>query len=329
MPDLQPNVETALIYRQLRLDGTSPEPAAIYITNLLGNRGLKLWERPGLTVRIKSTHNCRIFRTAGNKRIKLLRCKPMMLSGESMAAAIQPVHNSGESALPSTPRPCSVIRQPILDLRGRVHAYELLFRRDAVPDGTSVFNNLIETAGNFGLEKPSELKKLTGKLTAFVRCPLEALNEQLALILPASLTVLEIGPPPEVSPELVSSCRQLEALGFRFALDDFSHEPQRISLLELADYITVDFCSTTAEVHRGLLDQLRGKPTMTLAKGVHTHPNYPKNSSCRLVGRMFGGVFGSYAERFWLRCSPAGSSIGLSLSTAPQLCLHVSEPLGH
>ena len=64
---------------------------------------------------------------------------------------------------------------------------------------------------------------------------------------------------------------------------------------------------------------------------VNFHPcrDKPKNSSCRLVGRMFGGVFGSYAERFWLRCSPAGSSIGLSLSTAPQLCLHGSEPLGY
>src|ERR1019366_7526947 len=63
--------------------------------------------------------------------------------------------------------------------------------------------------------------------------------------------------------------------------------------------------------------------------GIRAFRDDPKNSSCRLVGRMFGGVFGSYAERFWLRCSPAGSSIGLSLSTAPQLCLHGLEPLGY
>lgn len=194
-----------------------------------------------------------------------------------MAAAIQAVHNSDDPALASTPRLCSVARQPILDLRGRVHAYKLLFRRDdPAPDGVTAFNSLIETAGEFGLEKPSELKKLTGKLTAFVRCPWEALNEQLAQVLPASLTVLEIRLTQEISPEQVASCRQMKALGFRFALDDFTNEPQRTSLLELADYIKVDFRRTTAEARRRLLDELRDKPIMVLAKGVHTHPDHRK-----------------------------------------------------
>jgi hypothetical protein len=67
----------------------------------------------------------------------------------------------------------------------------LLFRGDSSPDGVSAFYNLFKTAGKFGLGKPSELKKLTGKLTAFVRCPWEALGEQLAHVLPASLTVVQ------------------------------------------------------------------------------------------------------------------------------------------
>jgi EAL and modified HD-GYP domain-containing signal transduction protein len=210
----------------------------------------------------------------GNLDIKLLWRTPMNVLGELMAAVIQPVHNSGDPALTSNPRLYSVVRQPILDLHGRVHAYELLFRGDSAPDGVSAFHNLFKTAGRFGLEKPSELKKLTGKLTAFVRCPWEALSEQLAHVLPASLTVLETRPTLEVSPELVSSYRQMKALGFRFALDDFTNEPQRTSLLELVDYITVDFRRTTAEVRRRLLEDLRGKSIMMLAKGVHTRPDY-------------------------------------------------------
>jgi EAL and modified HD-GYP domain-containing signal transduction protein len=230
----------------------------------------------GLAAPIKSSRNGRAVRMAGNFHIKMLWRTPMSVLGESMAAAIQPVHNSGDPAFTSTPGPCSLVRQPILDLRGRVHAYELLFRRDPAPDGVSACNNLIETAANFGLEKPSELKKLTGKLTAFVRCPWEALNARLAQVLPAALTVLEIGPAPEVSPELVSSCRQMKALGFRFVLGDFTNDPQRASLLELADYIAVDFCRTNAEARRRLLGELRGKPITMLAKGVHTHADYRK-----------------------------------------------------
>lgn len=191
-----------------------------------------------------------------------------------MAAVIQPVLNSGDRTPSSTPRLCSVVRQPLLDLHGRVHAYELLFRGDPASGGVSDFDNLIEIARKFGLEKPSELKKLTGKLTAFVRCPWGSLSEQLAQVLPASLTVLEISPTFEVSPEPVSSCRQMKALGFRFALEDFTNEPQHTSLLELADYIAVDFRRTTTEVRRRLLDELRGKPVMILAKGVHTRSDY-------------------------------------------------------
>jgi EAL and modified HD-GYP domain-containing signal transduction protein len=193
-----------------------------------------------------------------------------------MAAAVQPVSNPGDPALTSTPRLRSVVRQPILDLHGRVHAYELLFRGDPDSGGVSAFKNLIEIAGKFGLDKPSALKKLTGKLTAFVRCPWEALNEQLAQVLPASLTVIEIGPPLGVSPEIIAACRQMKALGFRFALDDFSDEPQATPLLELADYITVDFRRTTAEVRRRLLGEMRGKSAVMLAKGVHSQPDYRK-----------------------------------------------------
>lgn len=86
--------------------------------------------------------------------------------GEFMSAAIQSVHYSGNSTVKSTHKHCSVSRQPILDSRGRVHAYELHFRGELVRDGVEASMNLFETAANFGLERPSELKKLTGNLSA-------------------------------------------------------------------------------------------------------------------------------------------------------------------
>lgn len=193
-----------------------------------------------------------------------------------MAALIQPIHNTGDPVSKSLPRLRSVVRMPILDTRGRVHAYELLFRGEPSSGGGLTFKNLIETAGTFSLEKPSELKKLTGRLTAFVRCPLEALDERLAQVLPPSLTVLEIRAPLEDSPDMVSSCMQLKAHGFHFALDDYANEPQHPSQLEFADYISVDFCRTNPELRRRLLDELRGKPLILLAKGVHTHSDYRK-----------------------------------------------------
>ena len=191
-----------------------------------------------------------------------------------MSAAIEVIHISESTGVRSSHRLCSVVRQPILDSRGRVHAYKLHFRGRPDGDGIEARMNLLRTAAHFGLERPSEFKKLTGKLTAFVRCPIEALSEQLALALPASLTVLEIVPSREVSAELIACCRQLKALGFRFALDGFGDGEHDRSLLELTDYFKVDFGLTTPEERRGLLNELHGKAIAMVAKGVNTHVSY-------------------------------------------------------
>jgi EAL and modified HD-GYP domain-containing signal transduction protein len=171
---------------------------------------------------------------------------------------------------------CSVARQPILDLHGRLHAYELHMRGRTELDGggASVSHTVVETAAFFGLQKPSELKKLTGKMTAFVSCPLEALSDQLAHTLPSTLTVLEIPVGPEISSDLIEACQQLKALGFRFALDDFSWHPQLMPLIELADYVKVDLARTRPEKRREIFEQLHGNAAAMLAKSVDTQEDY-------------------------------------------------------
>jgi EAL and modified HD-GYP domain-containing signal transduction protein len=167
--------------------------------------------------------------------------------------------------------PHSVTRQPILDLQGRVHGFELLFRgRPESGENGPASQTIFETAAIYKLEKPSELKKLTGKLTAFVNCPENALSEQLAQVLPASLTVLVLSVSPEPSPELISTCEKLKALGFRLALDDFRWEPQCEPLVKLTDYVIVDVGRTEPEERRELFERLRGQAISMVAKNVET-----------------------------------------------------------
>ena len=125
------------------------------------------------------------------------------------------------------------------------------------------------TAAHFGLHKPFELKKLTGSMMAFVSCPEGALCEQLEQVLPASLTVLQITCP-EPSPELIETLQKIKALGFRLALDEFTWQPQSQPLLDLADYIKVDFSRTGLHARQLLIERLRGKTTALLAKKVET-----------------------------------------------------------
>lgn len=165
-----------------------------------------------------------------------------------------------------------VARQPILDLHGRVHGYELLFR--AGPelafrgDGDKATMTILDNTVMFGLEK------LTGGLPAFVNCTLDALTEELVGILPKDMTVLEILETVEPTPDLIAACRRLKASGYRLALDDFVWERKFDPLVELADYIKVDFGLTGPKERLRLFQRLRGRPIAMLAEKVETQEEY-------------------------------------------------------
>jgi len=164
-----------------------------------------------------------------------------------------------------------VARQPILDVRGRVHAYELLFRAgpEAVfrGDGEKATRTMLDNAVMFGLER------LTGGLPAFVNCTEKALTENLVDVL-ATTTVLEILETVQPTPDLISTCRALKEKGYRFALDDFVWAPRFRPLMDLADYIKVDFASTGREQRRELFWRVERGSIFMLAEKVETQEEY-------------------------------------------------------
>ena len=163
-------------------------------------------------------------------------------------------------------------RQPILDLQGRVHAYELLGREGPEAffrgDIDRAMRTMLDNTVMFGLEK------LTGGVPAFVNCTRDALTENLVDILPSSMTVLEILEIVEPTPSVIAACRKLKATGFRLALDDFVWEPKFAPLVELADYIKVDFVLSGPEERGALLRRLHGSPIAMLAEKVETQEEY-------------------------------------------------------
>ena len=180
-----------------------------------------------------------------------------------------------------------VARQPILDRNARVHGYELLFR--AGPEGSFRGNGdvatrtMLDNAVMFGLER------LTAGLPAFVNCTGESLTDSLVDVLPSSLTVLEILENLEPTPELVAACFRLKRAGFRIALDDFVYQPKFDPLVELADYIKVDFVLTGAEERNKLFQRLRGNSVALLAEKVETQEEYKQ--ACDEGFTLFQGYF--------------------------------------
>lgn len=166
-----------------------------------------------------------------------------------------------------------VARQPILDLRGRVHGYELLFRGgpqqlEFSGDGDLATRTILDNMVMIGLEK------LTGGLPAFVNCTREALTDRLVDVLSPSMFVLEILENIEPTPELIRACVRLKGAGFRLALDDFRWRPGFEPLVELADYIKVDFTLSDKEERRAIRDRLNGRAVALIAEKIESQEQF-------------------------------------------------------
>lgn len=180
-----------------------------------------------------------------------------------------------------------VARQPVLNLRGHVQGYELLFRKgpEALLSGGEdvAARTMLDNAVIFGLEW------LTNGLPAFVKCTAEALTEDLVLVLSPRTTVLAI--PSEVEPtaRVLESCRRLRARGYRLALEEFNWQPGMRALAEQADYLRVNFKRFSA-VERHYLRKLDGEPPAMVAKGVETQEDFRR--ACSEGFTLFqGGYF--------------------------------------
>jgi EAL and modified HD-GYP domain-containing signal transduction protein len=179
-----------------------------------------------------------------------------------------------------------VARQPILDLQGRVHGYDLLFRNAPEVifrrDAELAVETMLDNEVIFGLER------LTNGLPAFVTCTAKALTEGWVLVLAPALTVLGVSAGLEPAPGLVDACRSLKARGFHLALDDFSRGEKQHPLLDQADYIRFDFRRLHDAERQQLLQRSLSSMAM-VAQKVETGEDYRK--ACAMGFTLFQGDY--------------------------------------
>ena len=177
-------------------------------------------------------------------------------------------------------------RQPILDARGQVVAYELLFRAGlqnaADRDDDMATRTILDNSMVFGLEK------LARGLPAFVNCTSEVLIREQVRVLPPRMTVLEILETVKPTTELIQACIRLKSAGYRIALDDFIWSSSLQPLVSLADFIKVDFIKSGEDERRLLLSRLPSSTTL-IAEKVETRADY---ETARVEGfSLFQGFF--------------------------------------
>ena len=186
----------------------------------------------------------------------------------------------------------TVVRQAILDRLGRVHGYNLLFRALSEESGGEEQNlaarTMIDNAMVFGLQQ------LTNGLPGFVPCTAEALQEQLVDVLPAGMTVLSLQQNVLPTPENVAVCQFLKSSGFRIALGSYCCHPGYEPLIDLADYIKVDFTWLDTESRAFLLNRATRVAAALVAEKVETQENYRR--ACLEGFGLFQGYYFCFPE---------------------------------
>jgi len=180
-----------------------------------------------------------------------------------------------------------IARQPILDSQMRIFAYELLFRGGPL----NAFQPYADTSSGVIADSITlmDLQLLTGDALAFVNVDEVALRRGAARLLPADRIVVEILETVPPTEEIIAICRGLRAGGYQIALDDFLDEPEMAPLVELAQFLKVDFQLSDADARKRVADKYRGRNISLLAEKVETQEELEE--ARRLGFTYFQGYF--------------------------------------
>ncbi|SDZ77211.1 EAL and modified HD-GYP domain-containing signal transduction protein [Desulfuromusa kysingii] len=182
-----------------------------------------------------------------------------------------------------------IARQPIFDTKGRVYAYELLFRSglhnyfdcddpDLAAASVIANSNLL-----------FDLTEMTGGTRAFINCTSTVLVNDLMTTLPRHQAVVEVLEDVEPNDDIIQACQRLKKQGYILALDDFVYHENFEPLLELADIIKVDFLLSDVAEQERLAKVMIPRGIKMLAEKVETYEVY--EHAKEMGYQLFQGYF--------------------------------------
>jgi c-di-GMP phosphodiesterase len=157
-------------------------------------------------------------------------------------------------------------RQAILDQKMNLYGYELLFRSGM----ENTFSGDVEDATNQTIDNCLSMIACFTGANLFINCTRNALLTMSVKLLPSRIVVLEVLENILYDAELVSACKELKRCGYRIALDDFSADESKRELVEIADYVKVDFRASDQAARQEIYNMFRNKKPAFLAEKVET-----------------------------------------------------------
>jgi EAL and modified HD-GYP domain-containing signal transduction protein len=188
-----------------------------------------------------------------------------------------------------------IARQPIFDKKTVVYGYELLFRscgenRYVCADPRMASAHTMSRAlSSFGLPSLLGSPGFTSGVRAFFNFTLELIIDEMYLALPKERCVVEVLETTLASPDALHACRKMRAAGYQLALDDVVEPSSEGGLLELADYIKLDFRSIPPERRASVIARVRPLGSRIIAEKVETKHEFvmAMEHGCDLVQGYF------------------------------------------
>jgi c-di-GMP-related signal transduction protein len=209
-------------------------------------------------------------------------------------------------------------RQPILDDQFKTFAYELLYRSGGVNryDADDAVASTSTVIANAFLALPFD-QVLEGH-KGFINFPAELLVAPEGPGLPPQSVVVEVLETVTPDSEVIAACRRLKRQGYQLALDDFVIREDYGPLIDLADFIKIDFLNTPLDICRDLAAEFGKRGIHMLAEKIETREVL---EYARAVGyRYFQGYFLARPEII------QGSAIPTYKWNALRLLAEINQP---
>lgn len=189
-------------------------------------------------------------------------------------------HFSGDARAPDMPdsslREYAFAFQPILDREQRVVGHELLYRNHLELDPLCYKNPVEMTASviiNAYMHSDEAYQSCNNSL--FFNISDELLMSEMLRFIPKHNVTLELLETISPTPAIITRCKELKQLGYRFALDDFTRlTPETEAFLEIADIVKIDLPQIPRADLPALIKALRAWPVKLLVEKVETDEDF-------------------------------------------------------
>lgn len=171
-------------------------------------------------------------------------------------------------------------RQPIYDQNKKLYGYDLLYqieareneREDSPPAESSGSRSDVMVAGFMGVD----IQQLASSRRVFLTFSERMLLHDMATFFPREKVVVQIKPDVQPKPEVLAACESIRRAGYMIAVDESFVRRSCDELVELADFIKVDFPGMSEDDHGLHFNRWMNGRRRWLARGIDSEDTFDK-----------------------------------------------------